>query len=414
MLAQARRMGLPVLDGVVIPASVSLPALSAGSQALEQRNSGFARAQVTGSSLDPELATAITGAAAGLGDRLVVRSSAPVEGTGAWAGAFASYAELAPTEVELGVRGCWASVFAPDPLERAGATGANPAREGMGVLIQPEITPDFGGVATVNRAGAVTIVAIAGPPAAIVSGWERGRVIVVDDRGSGPEAAVAAIGEERVAAVAELARAVASSLDAHHIEWAEAEGRLWLLQAQAQPRGSDRPPAATEPPGQDPSFDPDAGPVELIRRVREEVERRESTGRSGVTKWEPVLYEIVSAGGMPVDGTPAAGGWGAGPIRLIRDAEDAEQVKPREIIAAMYPLANLAPLLWDAAGVVTVGGSPGAHLFEVAAWLGLPALCGVDLEAATGVSLDELRRSRTFVGAVDGDQGTLGVLDLGL
>ncbi|NNC92357.1 MAG: hypothetical protein HKN80_07660 [Acidimicrobiia bacterium] len=413
MLARARRAGLAVLDGVVIPAAVSLGALAVGSQALERRNSGFARAQVTGSLLDPDLAAAVTAAAAELGNRLVVRSSAPIEADGPWAGAFASYAELSPNEVELGIRGVWASVFAPDPLERARSAGVDPAAAGMGVLIQPEITADFGGVATVNPAGGVTVVAIAGPPAAIVSGWEKGQVIVVDERGSGPEGAVEAIGHERVAAVVDLARGVASSLGAHHIEWAEAAGRLWLLQAQSRPRRPVGSPASTRPAADESAADPEMSPAKLAQLLRYEVERRSADGRSGITKWEPVLYEIVSSRGERAEGTPASPGWGAGQVRLVRDAADAEQVEPRQIIAAVFPLTNLAPLLWDAAGLVTIGGSPGAHLFEVAAWLGLPAVCGVDLEAATGMSLEELRASDSLIGAVDGDAGEVSVLGTG-
>jgi phosphoenolpyruvate synthase/pyruvate phosphate dikinase len=151
----------------------------------------------------------------------------------------------------------------------------------------------------------------------------------------------------------------------------------------------------------------------LVQGVRDEVKRREASGRFGITKWEPTLYEMVSSRGARVEGTPAAPGWGAGQIHLVRDAADAEQVEPRQIIAAVYPLTNLAPLLWDAAGLVTIGGSPGAHLFEVAAWLGLPAVCGADLEVSTGLSLEELRRSSSLVGAVDGDTGEVSILDSG-
>jgi len=79
----------------------------------------------------------------------------------------------------------------------------------------------------------------------------------------------------------------------------------------------------------------------------------------------------------------------------------------------MYPLSNLAPLLWNAAGIVTIGGSPGAHLFEVAAWLGVPAVCGVDLQAATGKTLELLGRSRSMLGAIDGDAGDLSLLKSG-
>jgi hypothetical protein len=312
----------------------------------------------------------------------------------------------------LGVRGCWASVFALDPLERARVTGADPASDGMAVLIQPEIDPDFGGVAAVDRSGEVTIVAVAGPPAAIVSGWERGWVIIAGADDPAPEQAAAAVGFERVAAVTRLTRDTAAATGGHHIEWAEADGRLWLLQAQSVPDSPVRAPVPRSLPDTRLHESPH-DPAALVDRIRDEVEQRAATGRSGISRWEPALFELVSGTGAESVGTPAAGGWGAGELRLVRDGSDAGRVRPRQVIAAVYPLNNLAPLLWDAAGLVTAGGSPGAHLFEVAAWLGLPAVCGIGLEEATGLTLDELRATRSLVAAVDGSAGTIAVLDVG-
>lgn len=414
-LALARSRGLPVLAGLAVTARASIPAMVAGAKALADGNSGLARAAVTGMALDPDLRSELVAGADRLGSRLVVRSSAPFEGDGAWSGALASYAEMAPDEVALGVSGCWASVFAPDPVERASATGVDPAAVGVGVLIQPEIAPDYGGVASVAPSGTVTIVGIAGPPVAIVGGWERGHVVVVDNGAPGPEAAVAALGSQLVSDVADLVRDVAEKIDRHHIEWAQSEGRLWLLQAQPRPPAANRPPSTPEGSSRSRSVSDDLpDPAELVRQAEEEAERRQPAGRFGLTRPEPALFETVSILGVRCDGTAAAGGWGAGRIHFVRDGEDAARLRPRQILAAVYPLNNLAPLLWDAAGLVTLGGSPGAHVFEVAAWLGLPAVCGVDLETAAGVSLDELRASRSFVGAVDGDGGAVTVLEAAL
>jgi phosphoenolpyruvate-protein kinase (PTS system EI component) len=63
---------------------------------------------------------------------------------------------------------------------------------------------------------------------------------------------------------------------------------------------------------------------------------------------------------------------------------------------------NLAALIWDAAGLVTVSGSPAAHLFEAARALRVPAVCGVDLG-------DPGHQ----VVAVDGTTGAVAILDLG-
>jgi phosphoenolpyruvate-protein kinase (PTS system EI component) len=68
------------------------------------------------------------------------------------------------------------------------------------------------------------------------------------------------------------------------------------------------------------------------------------------------------------------------------------------MVTAPQPVPNLAPLLWDAAGLVTETGSPAAHLFESARALGIPAVCGV-----------ELTDSNQIV-AVDGSTGVVATL----
>jgi hypothetical protein len=60
-------------------------------------------------------------------------------------------------------------------------------------------------------------------------------------------------------------------------------------------------------------------------------------------------------------------------------------------------------MLWEAAGLVAVEGNEGAHLFEVARSLGVPAVLGVELDPG----IDR-------VVAVDGDLGTVSTLTPGL
>ena len=83
---------------------------------------------------------------------------------------------------------------------------------------------------------------------------------------------------------------------------------------------------------------------------------------------------------------------------------------PREVLVAARPVGNLAPLLWNAAGLVTEVGSPGAHLFEVAAWLGVPAVCGVGLTALVDDRTHVAEYLEDLFGAVDGDTGHLAIL----
>jgi phosphoenolpyruvate-protein kinase (PTS system EI component) len=58
-------------------------------------------------------------------------------------------------------------------------------------------------------------------------------------------------------------------------------------------------------------------------------------------------------------------------------------------------------MLWEAAGLVAEHGSEGAHLFEVARSLGVPAVLGVALDATDRVV------------AVDGDLGAVSALAAG-
>ena len=70
------------------------------------------------------------------------------------------------------------------------------------------------------------------------------------------------------------------------------------------------------------------------------------------------------------------------------------------MIVASQPIPNLAPLLWDAAGLVTESGSSAAHLFESARALRVPAVCGVSLPPGEQIV------------AVDGHNGIVSTLFL--
>ena len=127
--------------------------------------------------------------------------------------------------------------------------------------------------------------------------------------------------------------------------------------------------------------------------------------RVGTTFWDAWIHGVVASQGDAVSGNPAAGGWGVGRLRFIDNADDAARFCPREVIATSLPVGNLAPLLWNAAGLITSGGSPGAHLFEVADWLAVPAVCGVDLGRWTAVNRGRSRQATDLIAAVDGDRG---------
>jgi hypothetical protein len=118
-------------------------------------------------------------------------------------------------------------------------------------------------------------------------------------------------------------------------------------------------------------------------------------------RWDGLLFDAVMAFGQSSEGESAAPGTGAGPVQYVDGGPRSERHLLRPVVVAPRPLPRLAPLLWQASALVTFGGSGAAHLVEVAASLGVPAV--VACRAAEGLFLD--RQTRPQLAAVDGHAG---------
>ncbi len=129
--------------------------------------------------------------------------------------------------------------------------------------------------------------------------------------------------------------------------------------------------------------------------------RRAPEARIGIGQWEPLVASVVLGCGTQHQGTPASPGIGAGVRSIIDNASAMGLFSPREVVTAPQAIPNLAPLLWNAAGLVTGTGSPTAHLFESARSLGVPAVCGVTLPG-----------DPELIVAVDGHTGLVATLPL--
>ncbi|MDQ7910352.1 PEP/pyruvate-binding domain-containing protein [Phytohabitans sp. ZYX-F-186] len=348
-LARARRMGLPALPGLVLPVSAGRAAARAAAGALAGRGAGAARPAALRTRLPEHTGSALRTAVAALGGRVIVRSSSPLEADHRWSGAFSSVGEVGAEDVGTAVRACWASAFAPDPLDRARACGVAPDELALAVLVQPELTPEAGGVARVEG-GTVRVTAVAGHPGALLSGWSTGETVVVE------KATAAAAGEATAAAVADLAWRAAELLGHDTVEWAVEDGTVHLLQ-------SSRGPAAPAPTG--PSATPD---------------------------------------GLTVSGTAAVAGDAVGPLRYVRPHQTVELTEPG-ILVVDRPVPALAPLLFGARGLVSVSGPAQCHLVEVARAIGVPVLTGVDVASVTG-PLEQLNAGRRLA-AIDGTRAVL-------
>jgi phosphoenolpyruvate synthase/pyruvate phosphate dikinase len=135
-LARARRLGLPALPGVVVAVETARSAVGAALGELP-RGSGAARLAVLRVVVDPDLLDRLRQRVERLGFPVVVRSSSPLEDDPTWAGAFSSFLDIAADDLSKAIRGCWASAFAVDPLERAERAGVAPGDLAMAVLVQP-------------------------------------------------------------------------------------------------------------------------------------------------------------------------------------------------------------------------------------------------------------------------------------
>ena len=117
-------------------------------------------------------------------------------------------------------------------------------------------------------------------------------------------------------------------------------------------------------------------------------------GRVGRDRWEPFLAGVAALGGEARTGIGASGGIGAGRLVWVSSPTAVDHVRPRDVIVVQYPLPNFAPLLWDAAGLVALGGAPSAHLMEVARSLTVPAVVGCPVDDLRGIGAPGPRRKR--------------------
>jgi len=125
--------------------------------------------------------------------------------------------------------------------------------------------------------------------------------------------------------------------------------------------------------------------------------------RRGMDRWEPVLAGVAALQGEVFTGQAAGvGGIGAGRLVWVESSRHTDHVRPRDIIVSQYPLQNFSPLLWDAAGLVTLGGASTAHLFEVARSLTVPAVLNCPI--------GDIVRDGPVLGMLDGDAGRVALL----
>ena len=408
-LSTAMRAGAPVLPGWVVPCAQSRPALAAAAAAVRGGDPAAARRAALSCPLDPVLREELTAAVARLGGRVIVRSSSPLERDPLWSGAFSSIAEVGPEDAETAVRSCWAAAFAADPLARLDASGLAPEALELALVIQPELRPDAGGTARVNRRpdgdAEVDVEGAAGHPGAMLAGWAEGvsarlRVpAALAGQTAAPARAAALsggsglaglIGPRMAGLVAWLAARIHLLLGDNTIEWAVLNGKVFLLQSTAsRVRADSLHPGVT-------GTDLDAGPGMA----------GEDAERLAAREWMPLLAAAVRARGHRLRGRPAAAGTAAGRLVPCRPHERPAAACLDAILLVDHPLPALAPLLFGARGLIARTGAASSHLAEVARSLAVPMVTGCQAQSVIGDG--PLRTS--WLAAIDGTTGEVALL----
>jgi phosphohistidine swiveling domain-containing protein len=223
--------------------------------------------------------------------------------------------DIAANDLPKAIRGCWSSAFAVDPLERAEQAGVAPGDLAMAVLVQPQVTPDIGGLARTTEAGEVLVTAVKGSPAPLLAGWERGVQVNVDPADS-VQASDAGdlMPQATVRAVAQLARQVRSGMGDDVIEWALDGARVTLLQCR-HTAPSERVESPAVPDGLD---DPMA-----LRLARLALRYPGDLGERLVLPWACAHGWDAGAGGRGSDWARASGRepGGRGSAQMLGEAE---------------------------------------------------------------------------------------------
>lgn len=123
-------------------------------------------------------------------------------------------------------------------------------------------------------------------------------------------------------------------------------------------------------------------------------------------RWEPFVFSTVQRYGERRPASGVVQGIGAGRAHYVDAPSEAPPARDRKVLIVPQPLASFAPLLWNAAGLVTIAGGAGAHLMEIAHSLAVPTVmrCRLDDIVAKGAG--------GFLLAVDGNEGCVSVLPL--
>ena len=383
-LGELTRAGFPVPAGFVVTADAYLDSIAQSgarprlrellAQADPDDPTSLAAAALEAQRLVREtpfpapLSEAVEKAYQELGDdvRVAVRSSGTSEDAGdtSFAGMNATFTNVAGVDQLLArVRDCWASLYG-ERVVAYRANGGLTDEPAIAVAVQVMVASEVSGVMftvdpTAADAEQLVIEAVLGQGEAIVSGMVEPDTYVV--RRVGPKLLSVRIGhqarkivrgsdgedltieltpeeggrrfvdDERVLEIARLGLEV----EAHYgrpqdVEWALADGRVWLVQSR---------------------------PITTLG------DRADADAASG-------------PGRVLVRGLPASRGHAGGPVRVLTDPDQRDQLRDGEVLVAPMTSPDWMSAIRRASALVTDGGGMTCHAAIVSRELGVPCVVG--------------------------------------
>jgi len=346
----------------------------------------------------------------GEGSPVAVRSSATAEDLpdASFAGQQETFLNVTGADLFERIRGCWASLFTQRALYYRTEQGFAHDAVDIAVVVQEMVDADKSGVLFTSHpssgAPVVTVEAAWGLGEAVVSGAvtpdnyvldrETGdlREVTVADKkvmcvrdaetGETVEREVPAEKrDQRVLGDEELDRLVAlgAEIEAYYdspqdVEWAIADGKVYLLQSR---------PITTIADGQSERSVADSQP-------------ESSVADGGVTQQRG---DGQADDDLPLSGLGASPGTVSGEASIVRKLDQLDKVGEGDVIVAEMTTPDMVPAMKRAAGIVTDEGGMTSHAAIVSRELGVPAIVGA--EHAT----DQLQDGQVVT--IDGETGTI-------
>ena len=364
------------------------------SQLLQKVSAKIKEAILT-AEMPQEIAQGIEDAYAKLGGFVAVRSSATAEdlAEASFAGQQRTFLNVeGEDEVVRAVQGCWASLFESRAIFYRSNQGLDHLSVGIAVPVQKMVQSEASGVLftlePVSYEDNVVIEAVYGLGEAVVSGEVTPDMYTVDKRDFTILDKVIVKQEKKLvrnpekvgsievrdiwvpvpeseqekqklsdADILHLAK-LGVQIEEHYkfpqdIEWAKEPGALYIVQTR---------------------------PVTAIKRAAE-VARAE---------------ELLEAQ-LLLTGSPASPGVGAGPVRIVLDPSQINEVKQGDVLVAKMTAPDYVPAMKRAAAIVTDLGGRTCHAAIVSRELGVPCIVGA------GKATDILNNGQEIT--VDGSQG---------